>query len=109
MRRPEDAYLVLLRALSLAAASFAYLARHNRWRGWIGLHIPGMGASYILLLTAFYVDDGPRFRVRDWLPVLAFWTVPSLIGFPFVVRARVRYRGGPLAPPVRTLERPVAL
>jgi hypothetical protein len=109
MRWPEDAYLVVLGALSLAAASIAYLARHYRWRGWIGVHILGMGTSYIVLLTAFYVDNGPRLPLWDRLPVLAFWMVPSSIGFPLVVRALIRYRGGLRAPPVRTIERPVAL
>jgi uncharacterized membrane-anchored protein len=63
MRWPDDAHLVVLGALSLAAASLAYLARHYRWQGWIRLHILGMGASYMVLLTAFYVDNGPRLPV----------------------------------------------
>ena len=109
MHWPEDGYLVALGSLSLAAASLAYLARHYRWQGWIRLHILGMGTSYILLLTAFYVDNGPRLPVWDRLPVLAFWIVPSLIGFPLVVRALVRYKGGLQIPSVLTVERPVAL
>lgn len=109
MRWPEDAYLVVLGALSLAAASLAYLARHYRWHGWIRQHILGMGTSYIVLMTAFYVDNGPRLPVWDRLPVLAFWIVPSLIGFPLVARALVRYRAGLRVSPVRTLERPAPL
>ena len=109
MRWPEDAYLVVLGSLSLAAASLAYLARHYRWQGWIPLHILGMGTSYIVLMTAFYVDNGPRLPVWDRLPLLAFWIVPTLIGFPLVVRALVRYKGGAHVPSVRTVERPVAL
>src|SRR5258708_7193114 len=108
MRWPEDAYLVVLGALSLAATSLAYLARHYRWQGWIRLHILGMGTSYIVLMTAFYVDNGPRLPVWDRLPVLAFWIVPSLIGLPLVVSALVRYRGGLNAPPIRVIDRPVA-
>jgi Predicted membrane protein (DUF2306) len=87
MRWTEDAYLVLLGTVSLAAASLAYLARHYQWHGWIRLHIVGMGTSYIVLMTAFYVDNGPRLPVWDRLPLLAFWIVPSVIGFPLVVRA----------------------
>jgi hypothetical protein len=56
LRGTEDAYLVVLGALSLAAAALGYVARHRRWPGWLRLHILGMGTSYILLLTAFYVD-----------------------------------------------------
>jgi hypothetical protein len=108
MRWPEDAYLVGLGSLSLAAATIAYLARHYRWQGWIRLHILGMGTSYIVLMTAFYVDNGPRLPMWDRLPPLAFWIVPSLIGLPLVVRALGRYRGGLHAPPIRVIDRPVA-
>jgi hypothetical protein len=90
MRWSEDAYLVVLGALSLAAASLGYLARHYHWRSWIQLHIAGMGTSYIVLLTAFYVDNGPRLPVWDRLPVLAFWIVPSLIGLPLIAAATRR-------------------
>ena len=106
---PEDEYLVVLGSLSLAAASLAYLARHYQWHGWIRLHIFGMGTSYIVLMTAFYVDNGPRLPVWDRLPLLAFWIVPTLIGFPLVVRALVRYEGGLHAPSVRAIEHPVSL
>ena len=99
MRWPEDAYLVVLGTVSLAAASLAYLARHYQWHGWIRLHIVGMGTSYIVLMTAFYVDNSPRLPVWDRLPELTFWIVPSLIGFPLVVRAVVRHRAGLDAPP----------
>jgi hypothetical protein len=92
VRWPEDAYLVVLGTLSLIAASVGYLARHYRWPGWIRLHILGMGTSYIVLLTAFYVDNGPRLPLWDRLPVLTFWIVPGLIGFPLVGRALVRHR-----------------
>ena len=109
MRWPEDAYLVVLGSLSLAAASLAYLARHYQRQGWIRLHILGMGTSYIVLMTAFYVDNGPRLPVWDRLPLLAFWIGPTLIGFPLVVRALVRYKGGLDARPVRTIECPVAV
>jgi hypothetical protein len=106
MHGPEDTYLVVLGGCSLASASVAYLARHYRWLGWIRLHILGMGISYIVLLTAFYVDNGPRLPVWDRLPVLAFWIVPSLIGFPLVARACVQLRAGLHDdPPVRTIQR----
>ena len=28
------------------------------WRNWFRVHLAGMGLSYILMLTAFYVDNG---------------------------------------------------
>jgi hypothetical protein len=50
-----------------------------------------MGASYIVLLTAFYVDNGPKLPLWDRLPNIAFWTLPMLIGLPLVVRALRRH------------------
>ncbi len=50
-----------------------------------------MGLSYVVMLTAFYVDNGPRLPLYDRLPVLAFWVVPSLIGLPLIARAFRRY------------------
>jgi uncharacterized membrane protein len=87
LRGLDDAYLVVLGTLALAAASIGYVARHYHWRGWLRPHILGMGSSYIVLLTAFYVDNGPRLPVWDRLPVLAFWILPSLIGIPLVAGA----------------------
>jgi hypothetical protein len=46
-----------------------------------------MGASYIAMLTAFYVDNGPHLPLWDRLPSLSFWFLPGVIGLPIVVRA----------------------
>src|SRR5579859_28394 len=62
-RWPEDAYLFVLGAVAFAAASLGYLARWRRWSGWMPTHITSMGISYVVLLTAFYVDNGPRLPV----------------------------------------------
>jgi hypothetical protein len=43
-----------------------------------------MGSSYILLLTAFYVDNGKNLPVWRELPQIAFWLVPGAIAFPIV-------------------------
>jgi hypothetical protein len=58
VRWAENYHLFFLGALSLTAASVARTALRRRWRNWVGLHITGMGSSYILMLTAFYVDNG---------------------------------------------------
>jgi hypothetical protein len=52
-----------------------------------------MGASYILLLTAFYVDNGKNLPVWRTLPHPAYWLLPSAVGLPLVARALARYRG----------------
>jgi hypothetical protein len=87
LRWSDDAYLFVLGALSFGAASIGYLARKRRWRGWTTFHIVGMSLSYIVLLTAFYADNGPRLPLYDRLPVIVFWTVPSLVGLPVMARA----------------------
>jgi hypothetical protein len=100
LRWPQDAYLLMLGTLALAAATLGRTARRRRWRWqrwrWIGLHLTGMSASYILLLTAFYVDNGKHLPIWKSLPHLAYWLVPSAVGLPLVTRALARYHG--LAP-----------
>ena len=100
LRWPQDAYLLVLGALSFAAATLGRTARRRRWRWgrwrWIGLHLTGMSASYILLVTAFYVDNGKHLPVWRSLPHLAYWLLPSAVGLPLVARALARSRG--LAP-----------
>jgi hypothetical protein len=41
-----------------------------------------MSASYVLLLTAFYVDNGKHLPVWRSLPHLAYWLLPSAVGLP---------------------------
>jgi hypothetical protein len=51
----------------------------------------GMSLSYIVLMTAFYVDNGPKLPLWDRLPVVAFWIGPSAIGLPLLGRTVRRY------------------
>jgi hypothetical protein len=44
-----------------------------------------MGLSYILLLTAFYVDNGKNLPVWRTLPQIAFWLLPGAFGVPIIV------------------------
>jgi hypothetical protein len=100
LRWPQDAHLLALGTLSLAAATLGRTARRRRWQWrrwrWIGLHLAGMSASYILLLTAFYVDNGKHLPVWRSLPHQTYWLLPSAIGLPLIARALARHRG--LAP-----------
>jgi len=91
IRWQHDAYLFVLGAASFSAASVGYAARKIRWQGWTSVHILGMSLSYVVLLTAFYVDNGPRLPLWNRLPVIAFWIGPGLIGLPLVARALLRY------------------
>lgn len=100
VRWAENYHLFILGILSLIAASIGRTALRRRWRDWIRLHITGMGLSYILMLTAFYVDNGKNLPLWRELPQIAFWLLPAAIGVPLVVRALVRH---PLA---RRVENP---
>jgi hypothetical protein len=87
VRWAEDYHLFVLAALSFAAGYLGRQARRQRRRNWVRLHISGMGASYILLLTAFYVDNGKSLPLWKELPSIAYWLLPAAVGIPLVVRA----------------------
>lgn len=89
VRWAQDYHLFILGALSFAAAYFGRRARRHRWRHWVRLHITGMGSSYVLLLIAFYVDNGESLPLWRDLPALAYWLLPAAIGVPLIVRALV--------------------
>lgn len=91
LRWSRDSYLFTLEIISFGAASIGYLARRIRWPGWTSFHIVGMGLSYIVLLTAFYVDNGARLPLWDRLSPIAYWTIPGIVGLPLVVIAVRRH------------------
>lgn len=47
------------------------------WHSWADFHVTGMGLSYVLMLTAFYVDNGKSLSLWRDLPHLAYWVVPG--------------------------------
>jgi len=50
-----------------------------------------MGLSYILMLTAFYVDNGKHLPLWKELPQIAFWLLPSACGVPVIAWALRRH------------------
>lgn len=91
MRWADDYHLFILGTLSFAAAYGARRAIRSRSNARVRLHVTGMGASYILLLTAFYVDNGKNLPLWRSLPTLAYWLVPAAVGVPLMVRALWRH------------------
>jgi hypothetical protein len=91
IRFSEDYPLFILGFISFGAAALGRAARRHLWRNWINVHISSMGFSYIVMLTAFYVDNGKSLPVWKELPRITYWLVPSLVGIPLIVRALVRY------------------
>jgi hypothetical protein len=87
MRWAENYHLFVLGALSFAAAWLGRTALRQRWRHWVRLHITGMGLSYVVMLIAFYVDNGKQLPLWKDLPAVTYWLLPLALGLPLIVRA----------------------
>jgi hypothetical protein len=90
-RWSQDYHLFILGLLSFVAATIGRTARRQLWPSWPRIHMTGMAASYILMITAFYVDNGPNLPLWRALPPLAFWILPTLIGAPVLINALLRH------------------
>jgi hypothetical protein len=99
LARPHTLYLLIPGAGALAAAVIGFAARRLRWRHWLAHHIIAMGGSYILALTAFYVDNGPRLPIWRELPPLSFWFLPAVVGIPLIRWALRRHTRRPIRQP----------
>jgi hypothetical protein len=95
-----DAYLFGLALLGYSLALAGYSARrfrHTTWLQrllgdwWVIAHLSGMIASYVVLWTAFYVDNAHLFPGLNRLPTLTFWVAPTIIAAPFLVRSIMRF------------------
>lgn len=82
-RGPQFNHLLLLAALAVMLAFGGYFMRQVNQR----LHISGTGLSYVVVLTAFYVDNGPKLPFWNLLPSVVFWFGPLAIGLPIIIRA----------------------
>ena len=91
VRWPENYHLFFLGALSLVTAMVGRTALRQRWRNWVRLHISGMSLSYVLMLTAFYVDNGKNLPLWRELPQWAFWVLPTVLGLPIILHALLRH------------------
>ena len=83
----EDYDLFFLGALSFGSAWLGRSILRHRWHQWPRLHLTLMGASYILMITAFYVDNGKNLPLWRELPQFAFWVLPALVGTPLILYA----------------------
>jgi hypothetical protein len=91
MRWHENYHLFILGALAFASAWFGRTALRQRWHGWARLHITGMGLSYVLMLIAFYVDNGKQLPLWQDLPHFMYWLLPLAVGAPLIARALLRH------------------
>jgi uncharacterized membrane protein len=91
MRWSQNYPLFILGVLALATA---YVGRQFAGRydvQGLRLHIAAMGSSYVLLLTAFYVDNGKNLPLWRELPQASMWIIPAAIGIPLILRAMFRH------------------
>jgi hypothetical protein len=84
LRWPENIHLFALGILSFSAGVVGRMVRRRSWLGWLAVHVTAMAVSYILLLTAFYVDNGPHLPLWRSLPPLVHWLLPSVVGLPIL-------------------------
>jgi hypothetical protein len=91
MRWADDYHLFVLGFLSLSAAVVArrFVNHRSLWR--IRGHIMAMGVSYVLLLVAFYVDNGRNLPLWRNLPPITYWALPVLLGGGLIVRTIARH------------------
>lgn len=90
-RWSEDYPLFILGALSFGSAWLGRTILRRHWWQWPRLHLTLMAASYVLMITAFYVDNGKNLPVWRYLPQIAFWVLPTLVATPLVLRALRRH------------------
>ena len=90
-RWPIDNALGLLGVIAISTAFVGRRVRRHGKPGWECVHIPNMGVSYIALLTAFYVDNGPHLPLWNRFSTLELWLFPSIIGLPVLTIAWWRH------------------
>ena len=91
MRWPHNNHLLILGALSFFSAYYGQRLARQQQPGWPRLHTICMGASYILLLTAFYVDNGKNLPFWRQFSLLFFWIFPAFIGVPIILYTLFRH------------------
>lgn len=85
-RGPQFAHLLILATIAVTFAFSGYLLRKTNQ----GIHIAGMGVSYVAMATAFYVDNGPKLPFWNQFPHVTFWVGPIAVGLPIIILAMWR-------------------
>jgi hypothetical protein len=85
VRWEHDYHLFLLGVGSFAAAFIGRKAAIKKWRKWSIIHVVGMASSYILLIIAFYVDNGRFLPLWKDIHPAFYWILPVVIGIPLTL------------------------
>ena len=91
IRWEHNQLLFALGLLAFTLATIGRAARRRLWPLWVPVHIGGMGSSYIVLLIAFYVDNGKNLPLWRDPPTFSYCLIPLAIGFPIVIWATIRH------------------
>jgi len=91
MRWRENYHLFILGVLAFVSAWLGRAALRNHWPYRFRFHIIGLGISYVLMLIAFYVDNGKQLPLWKDLPHFTYWLLPLAIGLPLIIRALLRH------------------
>jgi hypothetical protein len=92
MRWEHNRHLFFLGWLSFLFACVGRAAIRKKWTQRFRFHIPAFGVSYIFMLIAFYVDNGPHLPVWKHFHPVFYWLLPVVIGIPLILRAMTKYR-----------------
>jgi hypothetical protein len=90
---PRFWHLAVLGGAAATLAGVGLAARRIRFHHWLPVHITAMASSYTTMLTAFYVDNGPRLPLWNVLPPQTFWILPTATGLPLLIRALHKHKG----------------
>ena len=97
---PADAYLLVLATIGYGLALSGFAARRFRQeplvrrlvgKQWVVAHIIGVIGSYVVLWTAFYVDNAHLIPGLKQLPTLTFWVLPTVIALPGLLVSLSRF------------------
>ena len=99
IRWTHDRVLFALAVASFAAATTArWVIRRRRPK----IHVATIAASYVAMLIAFYVDNGPNLPLWRDLPWIAYWLIPIAVWLPltaWVLHSHPQLRHADQPPP----------
>ena len=85
LRWPANNHLFILGVLSFSAGTVGRMAKRRLPPGGWAFTWLAWAFRTFLLLTAFYVDNGPHLPIWRSLPPLAHWLLPSIVGLPILM------------------------